>query len=85
MAVLLVLSLTHLLNDLIQSLIPAVYPILKQTYALDFVQIGMITLTFQVSASLLQPAVGHYTDSHPMPYSMVVGMTFTLAGLASLY
>jgi FSR family fosmidomycin resistance protein-like MFS transporter len=84
MAVLLVLSLTHLLNDLIQSLIPAIYPILKEAYALDFVQIGMITLTFQLSASLLQPAVGHYTDSHPMPYSMVVGMTFTLAGLIGL-
>lgn len=84
MAVLLVLSLTHLLNDLIQSLIPAVYPILKEAYALDFVQIGMITLTFQISASLLQPVVGHYTDSHPVPYSMVVGMTSTLIGLIGL-
>lgn len=84
MAVLLVLSLTHLLNDLIQSLIPAVYPILKGAYALDFTQVGMITLTFQISASLLQPIVGHYTDHHPMPYSMVVGMTSTLIGLIGL-
>ncbi|MEO9336709.1 MFS transporter [Mesorhizobium sp. SB112] len=84
LAVLLVLSLTHLLNDLMQSLIPAVYPILKEAYALDFVQIGMITLTFQISASLLQPIIGHYTDSHPMPYSTVVGMAFTLAGLVGL-
>lgn len=84
MAVLLVLSLTHLLNDLIQSLIPAVYPILKDAYALDFVQIGMITLTFQLAASLLQPVVGHVTDSRPMPYATVAGMTFTLAGLVGL-
>jgi FSR family fosmidomycin resistance protein-like MFS transporter len=84
LAVLLVLSLTHLLNDLIQSLIPAVYPIIKETYALDFAQIGMITLTFQVAGSLLQPLVGWYTDRHPMPYSTVVGMTFTLAGLVGL-
>lgn len=67
LAVLLVLSLTHLLNDLMQSLIPAVYPILKEAYVLDFVQIGMITLTFQISASRLQPIIGHYADSHPMP------------------
>lgn len=84
LAVLLVLSLTHLLNDLIQALIPAVYPILKAGYGLDFVQIGLITLTFQVAGSLLQPVVGWHTDSHPMPYSTVVGMTFTLAGLIGL-
>ena len=84
MPVLLTLSLTHLLNDMIQSLIPAIYPIIKEAYRLDFGQIGLITLTFQVSASLLQPAVGLYTDKHPMPYSMVVGMGFTLAGLIGL-
>ncbi len=83
-AVLLILSLTHLLNDLIQSLIPAVYPIIKASYALDFGQIGLITLTFQVAGSLLQPAVGAYTDRHPMPYSTVIGMTFTLAGVVGL-
>jgi FSR family fosmidomycin resistance protein-like MFS transporter len=82
--VLIVLSVTHLLNDMIQSLIPAIYPIIKQAYALDFAQIGMITLTFQLSASLLQPLVGLYTDKNPMPYSMVVGMGFTLAGLVGL-
>ena len=84
MPVLLALSATHLLNDMIQSLIPAIYPIIKQAYALDFQQIGLITLTFQITASLLQPAVGHYTDRRPMPYSMVVGMGFSLVGLIGL-
>lgn len=84
MPVLIALSFTHLLNDMIQSLIPAIYPIIKDSYRLDFGQIGLITLTFQVSASLLQPAVGLYTDKHPMPYSMVVGMGFTLCGLIGL-
>lgn len=83
-AVLLVLGITHLINDLIQSLIPAIYPIIKDVYALDFVQIGIITLTFQVAGSLLQPAVGLYTDRNPLPYSTVVGMVFTLAGVVSL-
>jgi len=82
--VLIALSVTHLLNDMIQSLIPAIYPIIKDAYQLDFVQVGLITLTFQISASLLQPVVGMYTDRHPMPYSMVVGMGFTLAGLVGL-
>jgi FSR family fosmidomycin resistance protein-like MFS transporter len=81
---LLILSLTHLLNDLIQALIPAVYPIIKDGYGLDFVQIGLITLTFQVAGSLLQPVVGYHTDTHPMPYATVVGMTFTLLGLVGL-
>ncbi|RYE34370.1 MAG: MFS transporter [Hyphomicrobiales bacterium] len=84
MPVLIALSFTHLLNDMIQSLIPAIYPIIKEAYRLDFGQIGLITLTFQVAASLLQPAVGLYTDKHPMPYSMVVGMGFTLSGLIGL-
>lgn len=84
LSVLFALSATHLLNDMIQSLIPAIYPIIKDAYALDFGQIGLITLTFQVTASLLQPLVGHYTDRHPMPYSMVAGMGFTLAGLIGL-
>jgi len=84
MPVLIVLSVTHLLNDMIQSLIPAIYPIIKEAYHLDFGQIGLITLTFQVSASLLQPAVGLYTDKNPMPYSMVAGMGFTLTGLIGL-
>ncbi len=82
--VLLALGLSHLCNDTIQSLIPAVYPILKSEFALDFVQIGIITLVFQVAGALLQPAIGLYTDRHPLPYSAVFGMAFTLAGLISL-
>nr|WP_282188015.1 MFS transporter [Brucella pituitosa] len=83
-AVLLVLGFSHLLNDLMQSLISASYPILKDAYALDFVQIGMITLTFQIAGSLLQPIIGMITDKRPAPYSPVVGMMFTLSGLVSL-
>jgi FSR family fosmidomycin resistance protein-like MFS transporter len=78
------ISVSHMLNDLIQSLLPAIYPILKQTYALDFSQVGLITLTFQVTASLLQPFVGLYTDRRPLPYSLSAGMGFTLAGLLLL-
>ncbi|KRB55012.1 Fosmidomycin resistance protein [Rhizobium sp. Root708] len=82
--VLLALGLSHLCNDTIQSLIPAVYPILKSEFALDFAQIGVITLVFQIAGALLQPAIGLYTDRHPLPYSAVFGMAFTLAGLISL-
>ncbi len=81
---LLVLGFSHLLNDLMQSLISASYPILKDAYALDFVQIGMITLMFQIAGSLLQPIIGMITDKRPAPYSPVVGMMFTLSGLVSL-
>ncbi len=84
LAILVVLGLTHLLNDMMQSLIPAAYPILKDAYALDFAQIGLITLTFQIAGSLLQPLIGMMTDRHPAPYSPVVGMMFTLSGLVSL-
>lgn len=84
LAVLAALGLTHLLNDLMQSLIPAVYPILKAAYGLDFTQIGMITLTFQLAGALLQPVVGMATDRRPAPYSPVAGMMFTLVGLVSL-
>ena len=84
LSVLLILSSTHLLNDLMQSLIPASYPILKVKYSLDFVQIGMITLTFQIAGALLQPLIGMVTDRHAAPYSPVVGMMFTLSGLVSL-
>jgi FSR family fosmidomycin resistance protein-like MFS transporter len=73
-----------LLNDLMQSLIPSVYPILKDNYALDFGQIGMITLAFMFTSSLLQPLVGAYTDKHPMPFSLALGMGFTFAGLILL-
>ncbi|MEM9028163.1 MAG: MFS transporter [Pseudomonadota bacterium] len=82
--VLIALSAAHLLNDMMQSLVPAIYPIIKEVHGLDFGQIGMITFTFQLTASLFQPAVGFYTDKHPMPYSMVVGMAFTLIGLVVL-
>jgi MFS transporter, FSR family, fosmidomycin resistance protein len=78
------ISFCHLLNDLVQSLIPAVYPMLKTSFHLDFGQIGLITLTYQLTASLLQPMVGLYTDRYPKPYSLPVGMTFTLVGLVLL-
>jgi FSR family fosmidomycin resistance protein-like MFS transporter len=82
--ILFALSFSHLLNDTIQSLIPAIYPIIKTSYHLSFSQIGLITLTFQLAASLLQPFVGLYTDKKPQPYSLAVGMGFTLIGLVSL-
>ncbi|NYH24333.1 FSR family fosmidomycin resistance protein-like MFS transporter [Paraburkholderia bryophila] len=75
------ISFSHLLNDMIQSLILAIYPMLKDNFALSFGQIGLITLTYQITASLLQPFIGIYTDKHPKPYSLPVGMGFTLAGL----
>ena len=83
-SVLLILSASHLLNDLMQSLIPASYPLLKTKFQLDFVQIGLITLTFQLAGALLQPVVGFVTDKYPAPYSPVVGMLFTALGLISL-
>jgi FSR family fosmidomycin resistance protein-like MFS transporter len=83
-AVLSALSFCHLLNDMMQSLLPAIYPILKSAYALDFGQIGLITLTNQLTASLLQPVIGFYTDRRPKPYSLALGMGFTLSGLLLL-
>jgi len=80
-AVILSLSFCHLLNDMMQSLVPALYPILKENYALSFGQVGLITLAFQCTASMLQPLVGLYTDKKPQPYSLMVGMGFTLVGL----
>jgi MFS transporter, FSR family, fosmidomycin resistance protein len=82
--VVLALTFTHLLNDLMQSLLPAIYPIIKDQYGLSFGQIGLITLAFQLTASLLQPVVGIYTDRKPRPYSLVVGMALTLIGLVVL-
>jgi FSR family fosmidomycin resistance protein-like MFS transporter len=84
LAVLGAVSASHFLNDMIQSLLPAVYPLLKVSYALDFGQIGLITLVFQVTASLLQPVVGAFTDRRPTWYSLPLGMTFTLCGLLLL-
>lgn len=83
-AILGAISFCHLLNDMMQSLLPAIYPMLKTSYALDFGQIGLITLTYQMTASLLQPLVGHYTDRRPQPYSLAIGMGFTLVGLLLL-
>lgn len=83
-AVLVAISFSHLLNDTIQSVIPAIYPILKTSFHLNFTQIGLITLTFQLTASLLQPFVGLYTDHRPKPYSLAIGMGFTLVGLLLL-
>jgi FSR family fosmidomycin resistance protein-like MFS transporter len=78
------ISFSHFLNDMIQSLIIAIYPLLKGEFALTFMQIGSITLTYQVCASVLQPVIGSYTDKHPQPYSLSLGMGFTLLGLAAL-
>jgi len=78
------ISFSHFLNDTMQSLIPSVYPILKASYALDFAQIGMITLAFQFTASLLQPVVGHFTDKKAQPFSLAIGMGFTFFGLLLL-
>jgi MFS transporter, FSR family, fosmidomycin resistance protein len=78
------LSFCHLLNDSMQALLPAIYPLLKQSFSLSFTQIGMITLTFQMVGSVFQPVVGFYTDRHPKPYSLVVGMGITLVGLVAL-
>ena len=83
-AIILSLSFCHLLNDMMQSLVPALYPILKDNYALSFSQVGLITLAFQFTASMLQPLVGMYTDKRPKPYSLVAGMGFTLVGLLTL-
>ena len=77
-------SVCHLLNDMMQSMLASIYPLIKTDFHLDFVQIGIITLAFQLTASLLQPFVGTWTDRHPMPYSLPIGMGFTLTGLIAL-
>jgi FSR family fosmidomycin resistance protein-like MFS transporter len=82
--ILLALSGAHLLNDLISSMIPAMYPLIKEAYRLDFTQVGLITLAFQVTSSLLQPVIGFVTDHKPWPYAMVGGMAATLSGLLGL-
>lgn len=84
LGILIALSACHLLNDSMQALIPAIYPLLKVSFNLTFAQIGLITLTFQMVGSVFQPVVGYYTDHHPKPYSLVVGMGLTLSGLAAL-
>ncbi|WP_159715759.1 MFS transporter [Geminicoccus flavidas] len=83
-AILISASVCHLLNDMMQSMLASIYPLIKDDFQLDFVQIGIITLAFQLTASLLQPFVGMWTDKHPMPFSLPVGMGFTLVGLVLL-
>lgn len=82
--VLFAISFSHLLNDTIQSIIPAIYPLLKDSFSLSYTQVGLITFTFQLAASLLQPVVGSFTDKRPQPYSLAVGMGVTLTGLILL-
>ncbi len=83
-SILLAISVSHCLNDTLQSLIPSIYPMLRENFALSYSQIGLITLAFQLTASLLQPAVGLYTDHHPKPYSLTIGMGLSLLGLILL-
>src|SRR5579864_6795612 len=83
-SILIAISCSHLLNDTMQSLIPSTYPLVKKSLHLDFSQLGLITFSFQLTASLLQPFVGLYTDKKPQPYSLAAGMCFTLVGLILL-
>lgn len=78
------LAISHMFNDTLQSVIPAIYPLLKNSLALTFTQIGLITLVYQMSSSLFQPIIGIFTDKHPQPYSLPVGMTFSMMGVISL-
>jgi FSR family fosmidomycin resistance protein-like MFS transporter len=84
MKILLALSVCHMLNDMIQALLTAVYPLLKESFQLSFAQVGLITLSFQLTGSLLQPFIGLYTDRRPQPFSLAIGMSVTLVGLALL-
>ena len=83
-SILAAVSFCHLLNDMVQSLLPSIYPILKASFHLNFGQVGLLTLTYQIVASLLQPLIGLYTDRRPMPYALAMGMCFTLAGIVML-
>jgi FSR family fosmidomycin resistance protein-like MFS transporter len=83
-SILFAISFAHLLNDLIQAIIPSVYPILKQKYSLSFSEIGLITFAFQLTSSIFQPFIGFYTDKNPKPFSQVYGMLFSLAGVISI-
>src|ERR1700757_2805316 len=78
------ISLCHLVNDMLSSILPAIYPMIKVSFHLDFAQIGLITLAYQLTASLLQPLVGMHTDKRPLPYSLSVGMILSLVGLVML-
>ena len=83
-SILITISIAHLLNEMMQSVIPSLYPIIKDKFQFYFMQIGMINLVFQLTASILQPVVGYYTDKKPKPYSLAFGMSSTLIGLVSL-
>lgn len=83
-SILFAISFAHLLNDMMQSIIPSIYPIIKENYGFSFAQIGMITFVFQMTSSLLQPLVGRVADSHPLPYALSAGMVFTLVGIILL-
>lgn len=83
-SILFTISFTHFLNDMLQAVVPAVYPIIKEKFHLSFTDIGLITLTYQLTASILQPFIGFYTDKKPRPYSLAIGMTFTLVGLLAV-
>ena len=84
LSILLMVSMGHLLNDMFQSVIPSIYPMIKESLGLSFMQIGAITLTNQITSSLLQPLVGYFSDKYPRPYALVIGMCFTLTGLMLL-
>lgn len=83
-SILIAISFAHLLNDMMQSIIPSIYPIIKEKYGFTFGQIGIITLVFQMTSSILQPFVGRYADKHPQPFSLSTGMVFTLVGIVLL-
>jgi FSR family fosmidomycin resistance protein-like MFS transporter len=83
-SILFTISIAHLINDMLQSVIPSIYPVIKDKFHLTFTQIGLITFTYQITASLLQPFIGFYTDKKPRPYSLIVGMCFTLLGLLAV-
>src|SRR5690554_6744395 len=82
--ILFAIAFAHFMNDLLQIIIPSIYPVLKEKYSLSFSQIGMITFVYQITASLLQPVVGNLTDKKPLPFSLAIGMCFTLAGICLL-
>ena len=83
-SILIICGISHFLNDMIQSIIPSIYPIIKDKFDFSFAQIGIITLMFQMASSILQPFTGLYADKHPRPYALSVGMCFTLIGLLML-
>lgn len=83
-SMLILCCISHFLNDMIQSIIPSIYPIIKEKYNFSFAQIGVITLVFQMTSSILQPFTGLYADKHPRPYALSIGMCFTLTGLILL-